>query len=211
MHLDKVILRAILSTLAAIGVLFLVMILSCVFFFPSTLMNLTYDMGMEKAALRNAERAYKLDGGVEYMAFAFSIAVDDKDYGRVEKYGEKMIADDEFEDYCKAQDEENEGNGYLIGSYAQYVYGNTYAAQYRNGDKEEALQNAYAASRDFAPGNAVARILIASLQLQDYDTANDIYDVLIEWDALDMLSTNEYLDEMIALARIYLSDAPANN
>lgn len=205
MRLDKVILRAILSTLAAIGVLFLVMILSCLFFFPSTLMHLTYDMGMEKSAVRNAERAYKLDGGVEYMAFAFSIAVDNGDFEKVQAYGEKIIADDEFADYCKAQDGENEGNEYLVGGYAQFVYGNTYSAQYRNGEKSEALTNAYAVSRNFVPGNAVARILIAALQSKDYATAKTICETLLEWKTADMPTANEYLEEMIQLAEKYLT------
>ena len=206
MRLDKVILRAILSTLAAIGVLFLVMILSCLFFFPSTLMHITYDMGMEKSAVRNAERAYKLDGGVEYMAFAFSIAVDNGDYEKVQAYGEKIIADDEFADYCTAQDNENQGNEYLVGGYAQFVYGNTYSAQYRNGEKEEALQNAYAVAKDFAPGNPVARILIAALEKEDYTTAAEIYHTLLEWRETDMFDTNAYLNQMIALAERYLAD-----
>ena len=205
MRLDKVIIRAILSTLAAIGVLLLVMILSCVFFFPSTLMHISYDMGMERSAVRYAERAYKLDGGVEHMAFAFEIVVDDKDYKKVEKFGKKMIADDEFEEFCESEDVKNADNGYLVGTYAQYVYGNTYAAQYRNGEKEKALENAYAVSRDFAPGNAVARILIAALQKEDYATATAIYDVLLEWKQSDIPSTNGYLQEMITLAERYLA------
>lgn len=211
MRLDRVILRAIWSTLAAIGVLLLVMVLSCLFFFPSTLMNLSYDLGLEKSAVRNAERAYKLDGGVEYMAFAFSIAVDNKDYDKVQKYGEKIIADDEFEDYCIMQDKQNEGNAYLVGEYEQYVYGNTYAAQYRNGEKEEALANAYAVSRTFVPGNAVARILIASLQAEDYEVVEEILDTLLEWKELYLPSINEYLEEMITLAERYLPSASSGN
>ncbi len=204
MRLDKVVIRAILSTLAAIGVLLLVMILSCVFFFPSTLMHVSYDMGMDRSAVRYAERAYKLDGGVEHIAFAFEIVVDDKDYKKVEKFGKKLIKDDEFSEFCQREDEKNADNGYLVGTYEQYVYGNTYAAQYRNGEKEKALQNAYAVSRSFAPGNAVARILIAALQKEDYDTATAIYNVLLEWKETDMPSANGYLDEMIALAGKYL-------
>lgn len=200
MQLDKVILRAIGSTLAAIGILLLVMLLSCSFFFPSTLMNVACNLGMESVAVHYAERAYKLDDGAEYMAYAFSVSVENGNYKKVEKYGKKLIDNDEFEEYCALQDEEQ--SEYYVGSYAQYVYGNTYAAQYRNGDKVGAIENAKAKTISFEKGNALARILIASLQAEDLETARTIYEELtLRWQTD---GDNAYLAEMIALAERYI-------
>ena len=51
MSVDKVILRAALSTLAAILILFAFMILSLTYIFPSTMMGITYDLGMDGASI----------------------------------------------------------------------------------------------------------------------------------------------------------------
>lgn len=206
MRLDKVILRAVLSTLAAIALLLLITVLSCVFFFPSTLMYLSYDLGMERSAVRYAERAYKLDGGAESIALAFEVSLDREDYVKVEKYGKKFLADDEFEKYCLQQDIKNSGNEYLIGSYAQFVYGNTCAAIYRNGKTEEALAASFSSTEtEFSQGNASVRILLAALQNGDTQTATLIREDMLEKRANDAFAADfDYLDEMIALATRYI-------
>lgn len=206
MRLDKVILRAVLSTLAAIALLLLITVLSCVFFFPSTLMRLSYDLGMERSAVRYAERAYKLDGGVENIALAFEVSLNREEYEKVEKYGKKFLADDEFDAYCLQKDVENGDNEYALGSYRQFVYGNTYAAVYRNGKTEEALSAAFVSTETaFPQGNASVRILLAALQKGDTATATQIRENMLAKKESDVFAADfAYLDDMIALATRYI-------
>ena len=209
MRMDKVILRAVLSTLAAIALLVAIMIASCVCFFPSTLMHLTYNLGMEKSAMRYAERAYKLDGGVYYLSCAFEIAVGELDYSAVEKYGEKMIEKGEsFEKFCAQKDEESVG---VVGSYEQYVYGHTFSARFRNGEKQSAIDSAFAVVEDSFPvNNAVMKVLLAVLRSGDIESATVMRDRMTELRAIEQASGSygeddfSYLDEMIALASRYI-------
>lgn len=210
MRIDKVILRAILSTLAAIGLLVAIMVLSCFFFFPSTLMHLTYNLGMEKSAMRYAERAYKLDGGVYYVSCAFEIAVGESDYSSIEKYGNKLIEKgDEFLLFCKDKDD---GAGEdVVWSYEQYVYGNTFSARYKNGEKRSAIDAAFAVTENAFPvNNAVMKVLIAALRAGDVESATlmreRMLSVRAERQADGTYSAEDlaYLDEMIALASRYI-------
>ena len=54
MSVDKVIIRTFLSTLAAIALLFGIMLLALVAFFPSTMMELTYNLGLDASSIRYA-------------------------------------------------------------------------------------------------------------------------------------------------------------
>lgn len=206
MRVDKVIVRAVLSTLAAIALLLLITVLSCVFFFPSTLMRISYDLGMERSAVRYAERAYKLGGGAENIALAFEVSLDREEFEKVEKYGKKLLLDDEFSEYCLQKDAENSGNEYVVGSYEQYVYGNTYAAAYRNGKVEEALSAAFASTETaFPQGNASVRILLAALQKGDMATAARIREEMLAKRSNDVFAADvDYLNEMIILADRYI-------
>lgn len=180
MSVEKIILRSFLSTLAAIVMLFVFMVGMLVAVYPETMMNVSYDMGMEKASVWFAERAYKRHDKVETIAFATTVAIEENMYGKIVVCGEKLIADEEFADYCKAKDEANAEkygdqtvNGVLItdilGSYDQYVYAQITIAQYKNGDKDGAVTRAVELTEGFSRNNAVACLLMEADS--DGDTA----------------------------------------
>ena len=83
MRADKVILRAFLSTLIAIAALmaFLLITLLCVY--PSTMMEITYDLGMNQSSVRNATRAYNRTDDIYYIAYATDVAIESDDYKKL--------------------------------------------------------------------------------------------------------------------------------
>ena len=209
--MDKVILRAILSTLAAIGVLIALLALTCAFLFPSTLMTISYNLGMEKSAVRYAERAYKQDGGAYYLACAFEISVGEETYSDVEKFGRKLIQNKEFDEYCSRMDEEAAQT--VTGSYAQYVYGNTYAAAYRNAktpsEKQQAIDEAFACvNSGFPRNNAVFKMVIVVLRSQDATATEYTLEKMLALQTEKASAFSEsdqgLLQEMITLVQGYM-------
>ena len=75
MNIDKVILRVILNTLAAVAALFVFLFSTLIIFFPSTMMNFTYDMGMDAASISYARREYKRTDKIYYIARATETAI----------------------------------------------------------------------------------------------------------------------------------------
>ncbi len=188
MSVDKVILRACLSTLAAVGVLLVFMFATLCAVFPSTMMVIAYDMGMESSSIHFAERAYKDSDDIYYIAYATEVAIEDDNKEKIVSCGEKMIADSRFATYT--QEEKSEG-------YEQFIYGEICVAQYKNGDSEGALERAYESLQGGFPKN---NALVAVMMVAKYRT--DL--TMIEW-GLEKLETIEvegeeksYLDETIA-------------
>ncbi len=188
MRTDKVILRTILTTLLAILLLFGVMLLCLCFIFPSTMMQLTYELGMDKACVKYAARTYERTDDAYYAAVAFetSVMIDDEESAaRIEKYGLILIADDEFATYSqKRTDEIAEGNAddedgveYVL-PYEQYVYGQVALAQYEQGKQAAAIQTAVAAVQGelirFPEGNAAAMLYLTAAHAGDESTANTL-------------------------------------
>ena len=174
MRVDKVILHAVLSTLAAIGILIVFMILALCFIFPSTMMQITYDLGMDGASIRNARRAYKYTGEVQYIAHATEVAIGKTDYEYISECGKLFIEDDEFMLYCQTR---NAGlpDG-VEGYYEQYVYGQVAVAEYKIGNKTEAVKVAFeSVENSFPKNNAVVALLLTAFENNDYDTLGNIY------------------------------------
>ncbi len=183
MRTDKVILRTILTTLLAIIVLFGVMIFCLCFLFPSTMMQLTYELGMDKACVKYAARSYERTDNVYYAATAFETAVmiDDEEHAkRIEEYGLILIADDEFVSYSQTRTAENQAanpDEYVL-SYEQYVYGQIALAQYAQGKTATAIETAFAAVAEdllaFPKSNAVAMLYLTAMQAGDADTVTEM-------------------------------------
>ena len=81
MGVDKVILRAFLSTLAAFAILLLFMFAALTLVYPQTMMELTYSMGMESSSIHFAEQSYKRSNDVYYIAYATEVAIGEENYG----------------------------------------------------------------------------------------------------------------------------------
>ena len=98
--MDKVILKAVFSTLMAIIVLCGVMTAALVFIYPSTMMGLAYDVGLDNASAWFAGRAYNQLDNVYYIAFATEVSIGTGDMEKIDEYGSKFILDESFGEYC---------------------------------------------------------------------------------------------------------------
>lgn len=198
MGVDKVILRTFLNTLAAIVLLFGFMMLMLIAFYPSTMMELTYNLGMDASSIRYAERAYDWSKDEYFIVHAMETAIGMKDAEKIETCGEKFIADENFGEYCAAQNEKLPENVTL--TYEQYVYGQVCVAKYENGDKEGAVARAFELTIGFPMNNAVVAVLYTSMADRDVTTINLIREKMEQLDTRTF-SVNEkaYFDEVFAL------------
>ena len=200
MRVDKVILRAALSTIAAILGLIVFAICALAVIYPSTMMEITYDLGMDKLSIANAKQAYKRSGEIYYAAFAMEVAISIDDYERIQSCGELMADDDEFVAYCKDKDEKmNLGD---TGSYEQYIYGQICLAVYRQGDEEQAVDKAFAyLDGTFPMNNALVTILVTAMVENDDATVEYVEEKMTETQATVSAQDKAYFEQTLAFAR----------
>ncbi len=200
MRVDKVIIRAAVSTLVAILVLFAVMILALVFIFPSTMMQIAYNLGMDGASVSCAKRAYAYTDETYYIAFATEVAIGADDDEAIEECGLSFINDDKqaFETYC-TQYQQKLGN--VNGQYSQYVYGQVSLAQYRQGKKVQAIETAFSGlSTTFPQNNAVVILLLTANDAGDNETLTVIATKMQQLSAqLQTQAEREYLSRLLSV------------
>ena len=211
--MDKVILKAVFSTLMAIIVLCGVMTAALVFIYPSTMMGLAYDVGLDNASAWFAGRAYNQLDNVYYIAFATEVSIGTGDMEKIDEYGSKFILDESFGEYCSRMDEQTSGIG---NSYAQYVYGQVCMAKYRLGKGEEAVELSFSINEDcFPPKNAAAAVLLIALQRNGQEDLPFIENILARLKAVqEEQKTNkpfsdedlEYLESMIKLTEMRMEN-----
>ncbi len=199
--MDRVIRKAIFRTLAAIGILIVFLITALVTFFPGNMMEITYDLGMEKASIHFAERAYKSSGDIYYAAFATETAISEGRTGKIVSCGERFITDEDFDEYCA---EKNSGiSAELLaenGGYEQYVYGQVCLAKYKQGDKQGALAFALESlAGGFAKNNAMVALLVTAAMNGDTETLTQIKVQLNQMQGL-VGSDEGYLQSALAYA-----------
>ena len=201
MRVDKVILRAALSTLAAIAALLAAMILALCFIFPSTMMRITYDMGMDGASIRYAKRAYDYTKDVYFIAFATEVAIGLHDYAQIETCGEELIADEKFDAHCAQKNASIESED-VFGGYEQYVFGQVCVAKYLQGEKTEAIEKAFElVDSGFPTNNAVAAVLLTALSQEDSSAVNAVKEKMNEMDTGAFSADDEkYFRALLALA-----------
>lgn len=173
MGVDKVILRAFLSTLAAVAILFTFMLTALVCVYPQTMMEITYDLGMETPSIWFAEEAYKRTDDVGYIAHATEVAIGESKYEKIEECGERFIADEGFAGYCE---EKNEALADKVTSgYDQYVYGQICVAMYEQDKQDEAVERAFELTgKAFPKNNAVVALVVTANKAGDTDTLDKI-------------------------------------
>ncbi len=165
MDVDKIIARAVLSTLAAIGVLLVFMISALCLIYPSTMARMTYKFGMESSSIHFSERVYKTTRDVEYIAFATDVAIEDGNGEKIRSCGEKLIQDDGFEALCRGRS----------AKYEQFIYSKVCQEAYKQGDADEAIELAFSGLHGgFPEGNGVISLLMVSKASEDAQTVNDI-------------------------------------
>lgn len=171
MRLDKVVLRAVVTTLAVIMILCAFMLAALSFVFPSTMMQITYNLGMNNISVSCAKRAYAYSGEVEYIAFATELAMLDGNTNEVIICGNQLIKDDEFSAYC--QDKNASKPADATGTYEQYVIGQICLAEYDRATdtnaKKSVIEKAFDAveNNTFPKANPVALIILSAKQKAD--------------------------------------------
>ena len=199
MNVDKIIIRTIVNTLISVAILFVTMIVALCIVYPSTMMNITYNMGMERASIRHANRAYKRTDVIYYAAFAAEVAFQIEDDEKILKYGKQFIEDDEFAAYYQNKNK-NLPEG-ASGSYEQYVYSQVCIAEYRLGKKADAVNHAFGFIGNTYPiNNVAAAMLVTALSAGDGETVAMIKEKMNEIE-INALSKNDksYFDEISAL------------
>ena len=192
MSVDKVILMAVLTTLAAIGILLVFIVVGLCSLFPSTSMHITYDMGMEASCIYFAERAYKGSHEIYYIAYATEVAIEDDKTEKIATCGEKFIADEKFEEYCSLKGE----------NYKQFIYGQVCVSKYDKGEKGESVALAVESlNGGFPEGNALVAVLLTALQAEDGATVALIKDKLVEIQG--QIGANAYLENTLNLLNGY--------
>ena len=166
MGFDKIILKAVLSTLAAMVILCGALLLSLTFIFPSTMMEISYKLGMDNASVRYATRAYQQSGEEEiyYIAFATEVSIGVKDSKKIEECAQQLVQNENFATYCQEIDQRNGANN----EYVHYVYGQLCMAKYNNGKELEAIELAFNSFENgFPANNAVGAVLVAAIHASD--------------------------------------------
>ena len=200
MRVDKIILRATLSTLAAIFCLIGIMIFALCYLFPATMMNIAYDLGMDNASITCAKRSYKRTDEVCYIAFATEVAIIAENDEAIADCGKRFISDDAqaFQAYCV--DKNQALSSELSATYEQYVFGQICAAEYRLGDKAQALEDAFAYLHGaFPANNSVVTLLFTALQENDGQTVGQIQTRLVSLSQTNNLTETDgaYLQEIL--------------
>lgn len=205
--MKKIIWNSILTTLVATLLLCGVLLLSCACFFPATMMELSYSLGMDSSAMRYAERAYNRFEAAEYAAFAMEIAADNGLYADTERFAEDLLSCADFEAFARKQDVNyaqggNESNRSQT-TYKQYVYVKLCLAQYRLGKGETAADRAASSLKigEFPQNNALAALLLYALSDGDAAVVSAVSEKInaVEEGALSAADA-AYLSEMKRLA-----------
>ena len=198
MRTEKVIMHSIVSTLVSIAALFLLLILTLSFLFPSTMMYLTYDLGMDNSSVRNAKRAYAMYGQpIQYIAHATEVSIGLGDFEKIEVCGEKLIADEEFDGYCKRRDSEVASEG----GYRQYVCSQVCLAKYELGEKMQAVEKAKEwLMGAFPKNNALAAVGLRAAMKGDQETVNAVLAKMNEMNASALSDADKQYREKILRA-----------
>ncbi|MBQ2768887.1 MAG: hypothetical protein IJF44_02800 [Clostridia bacterium] len=196
MSVDKVILKAFLSTLGAALALMFFLIGGISLFFPQSMMKITYNLGMEETAVFFAEVSYSRTDEVYYIAYATEVAIQDDNQEKVIECGQQFIADKKFDSYCK---EKNKGVEKDVAGYDQYIYGRVCMAKYESGDKEGAVALAFEGiGKTFPKNNAVAAVLIQAKKLKDNATVASIKEKMEQLQT-ELEGDTTYFDEILEL------------
>ena len=197
MRVDKVILKAFISTLSAIVLLCVFMFGVLALAFPSTMMHLSYDFGQDASSIRYAERAYNWFDDTYYMAYAMEVAIGCDNQEKIERCGETLVKDEAyFTQYCT---EKQAGMPATMETrYEDYLYSKIAVAKYEQGKKEEAVNYAFDTLKGGFPlDNAVVAVFYAAM---DDQATVDMIKGKMNMQASTIADGDKaYFDKMLAL------------
>ena len=199
MRVDKVILKAFISTFSAIVLLFAFMFGMLALAFPSTMMQLSYDFGQDETSIRYAERAYGWFDDTYYMAYAMEVAIGSDNQEKIEQCGLLVVEDEPyFTQYCA--DKRANMPTSITGDYEDFIYGKIAVAKYEQGKKEEAVNYAFDTLQGAFPmDNAAVAVLYAAASKDDNATVTMIKGKMEQQQAGIADRDKAYFDKMLAL------------
>ena len=200
MKFDRVIIRTIVNTLCAIFVLCGLLFLSASLVFPSSMMGVAYKLGDDNGAMKYAYTAYSRTGYVDYIAYATDVALGVDNDEDIAYYGELLINDEKFLEYCSKTDEFYEKPS---GSYYKYIYGKVVVALYELGKKQEAFDYAMqSVSGGFEKNNALVALFVQSLVRGDEQMVEKVEAEFVKVTPTLSEEMKAYLEELLALTKL---------
>ena len=166
---------------------------------PAAMMELTDSLGMNGASAYYSVAVYDRSGDISDLAVAVEKSYDVGHYTDAAEYGQKMLGDDAFAEYCAARDEDTEGSSSILGDYRQYATGMVASAEYFCGEKDAALDIAFAqlGKNSFPANNAFMYLRNAAVQSEDKEFCGKILERcagITPQDAQDVKVLQNFLD-----------------
>jgi hypothetical protein len=199
MRVDKVIVKAFISTFSAIVLLFAFMFGMLSLAFPSTMMELSYDFGQDETSIRYAERAYDWFADPYYMAYAMEVAIGSDNQEKIESCGEELTKDEQyFTQYCA---EKQATLSSETKKYEDFLYGKIAVAKYQQGKKAESVNYAFDTLKGGFPlDNAAIAVFYAAVTNGDQETVDMIKGKMEEQQASTFADGEKAeFDKMLAL------------
>ena len=208
MDVNKIVWKAVLTAFISALSLIFIMLGALGLFFPSTMMEFSYNIGCDKMSASFAKTAYDRTNDIYYIVRAteVSIGVDDTD-GIIE-YGELLVKDDEFSQYCMQKNANlpSYGDYQATGKYEQYVYSKICISIYHK-DVTRAIHRAFltlgieettTVLTVFPRQNAVMALYVHARLQNDTQTVSIIKGKIEELQANLSGDDKAYYDEMLA-------------
>ena len=135
---------------------------------PAAMMSFTDSLDMNGVSAYYSVAVYDRTGEISDLAVAVEKSYYAGHYADAAAYGEKLLDDSSFSEYCAERDEDTQGN-------AQYAGGIVSSAQYYNGEKDKSLNTAFdALGQTFPETNAVSLLASAAIDKGDVEFCKSI-------------------------------------
>ncbi len=158
-RVDRIIVRAVISTFAAAMTLLAIMFGVLALAFPQTMMDLTYSLGMDKACVNYAVTSYARFDAIEYIAKGADTALAAQMYDKADKCLEYLVSDEDFDAFCQ-QKNQSVADSLSEADYRGYYLRQLCVAKYRAGKGVNAVDRACELlNGSFTAGNPLVAVL----------------------------------------------------
>ena len=144
MDMQKLLTKVALITLGAIMGAVLLIFSLWILISPQSMASLSEDLGNYSFAVTCADLKYKYSHKTEDLARCVEDSILAKKNDKIVKYGDKLLASEDFEDFCAYRDKQLSANTEYLSeySYRTYMLSTIALAEYRAGDLQKAVQTA---------------------------------------------------------------------
>lgn len=164
--MNKIIFKTALKTIVAVIIAAILAFAVASLGFPRSMAGICEGFGNYSLATSYSSLSYKFTGDINDLYNCANYGILANDDGKITYYCAMFYEHDGFEEFC-------EGNA----GVKQRVLSNLAAAQYRQGEKDKALNTAEAAMdgvSDFPAGNAISKLCVEVGKSYDKQTAQKL-------------------------------------